>query len=381
MGHTQPGREVSNYHNFVDKLLSPPMPIFMDRHDIPEATAEKVAEAHQKDLAIQQKFNCRALTYWFDDERGMAFCLIEAPDRQSVQDLHDYAHGLIPNEIIEVEPTVVESFLGRIEDPDDAKNASTPVIRDPAFRSILYVSVTPVGTGRQESEEQRSHQYIEQVFDKNLKQHNGLEVSHSYNRFLASFASIEDAVRCAGALQSAIYSRSLYMEVGMGVSAGVPVSGNSEFFEKAVNLAKKLSSIAKHGRFVISSNVAEGVKPDTLSQSDYSALNQQEERLLIDLIDVLDGNACDPDFNVKAFSEEMGMSKSKLYRNSIDLLQTSPNEAIKEHRLRKALELVRAKYGSISEIAYRSGFNSLSYFSRCFQERFKLLPSAYMELS
>ena len=50
------------------------MPIFMDRHDIPGATAKDVAEAHKQDLAIQDDFNCRALTYWFDEEKGMAFC-------------------------------------------------------------------------------------------------------------------------------------------------------------------------------------------------------------------------------------------------------------------------------------------------------------------
>lgn len=52
------------------------MPIFMDRHDVSEAvTAEIVAQIHQEDLKIQDKYDCRGLTYWFDDARknGLLF--------------------------------------------------------------------------------------------------------------------------------------------------------------------------------------------------------------------------------------------------------------------------------------------------------------------
>ena len=65
------------------------MPIYMDRHDISETvTAENVAKLHQQDLKIQHKFNCRALTYWFDEGRKTAFCLIEAPQKQAIEAMH-----------------------------------------------------------------------------------------------------------------------------------------------------------------------------------------------------------------------------------------------------------------------------------------------------
>jgi len=52
----------------------------MDRHDVSESvTAEMVAQLHQADLKIQHKYACRGLTYWFDDLRKTAFCLVEAP--------------------------------------------------------------------------------------------------------------------------------------------------------------------------------------------------------------------------------------------------------------------------------------------------------------
>ncbi len=77
------------------------MPIYMDRHDVSsEVTAQNVAQLHQEDLKIQDQFCCNALTYWFDDKRKMAFCLIEAPNEQTVADMHRAAHGEVPNNII-----------------------------------------------------------------------------------------------------------------------------------------------------------------------------------------------------------------------------------------------------------------------------------------
>jgi hypothetical protein len=49
------------------------MPIFMDRHDVPGSTAEDVAEAHRKDVEIQDKYGVRYMTYWHDAERGTGF--------------------------------------------------------------------------------------------------------------------------------------------------------------------------------------------------------------------------------------------------------------------------------------------------------------------
>ena len=102
------------------------MPIYMDRHDISEAvTARDVAQMHQNDLEIQDQFGCRGLTYWFDEKRKTAFCLIEAPDENAIREMHDHAHGQVPHRIIEVDPAVVESFLGRIGDP--VKNAGSRI--------------------------------------------------------------------------------------------------------------------------------------------------------------------------------------------------------------------------------------------------------------
>ena len=118
------------------------MPIYMDRHDVSEAvTAEDIARLHQQDIKVQDQFGCRGLTYWFDDNRKTAFCLIEAPHEEALREMHSFAHGAVPHRVIEVDPSIVESFLGRLEDPKKAQNAGLNIIDDPAFRAIMVIDI------------------------------------------------------------------------------------------------------------------------------------------------------------------------------------------------------------------------------------------------
>lgn len=77
------------------------MAIFMDRHDLSGETAADVVEAHRKDLEIQDQYGVKFLTYWFDYQRGTAFCLIDAPDKETAQCVHREAHGFVASEVVE----------------------------------------------------------------------------------------------------------------------------------------------------------------------------------------------------------------------------------------------------------------------------------------
>lgn len=60
----------------------------MDRHDVSKSvTAENVAQLHKEDLKIQEQFSFLGLTYWFDDIKKIAFCLVEAPDKESMHNM------------------------------------------------------------------------------------------------------------------------------------------------------------------------------------------------------------------------------------------------------------------------------------------------------
>ncbi|MBW8012266.1 MAG: DUF4242 domain-containing protein [Chloroflexi bacterium] len=80
------------------------MPYFMDIHKGVEGlTAKAVAEAHMKDLETQEKHGVKYLKYWFNEEDGTIFCLSEAPSKEAAEAVHREAHGLVADQIIEVQ--------------------------------------------------------------------------------------------------------------------------------------------------------------------------------------------------------------------------------------------------------------------------------------
>ena len=80
------------------------MPLFMDvHHHVDGLTAEAVAGAHQRDLETQGKYGVNYLKYWYDEGSGKVFCLVEAPNKEAAEAVHREAHGLVADEITEVQ--------------------------------------------------------------------------------------------------------------------------------------------------------------------------------------------------------------------------------------------------------------------------------------
>ena len=80
------------------------MPLFIDIHKhVPGLTKDAVEGAHQKDLACQEKHDVNYLKYWFNETKGQVMCLVEAPDKEAAIRVHREAHGLLADEIIEVQ--------------------------------------------------------------------------------------------------------------------------------------------------------------------------------------------------------------------------------------------------------------------------------------
>jgi hypothetical protein len=79
------------------------MPLYMDTHKAVEGlTVDAVIGAHKKDLEVQEKHGVKYLKYWFNEDSGNIFCLVEAPSKEAAAAVHREAHGLVADEIIEV---------------------------------------------------------------------------------------------------------------------------------------------------------------------------------------------------------------------------------------------------------------------------------------
>jgi hypothetical protein len=80
------------------------MPLFLDVHTMEGGvSADDVAEAHKKDLEVQDQHGVNYKSYWVDEKAGKIFCLVEAPDAETAHTVHREAHGLVAEEIYEVQ--------------------------------------------------------------------------------------------------------------------------------------------------------------------------------------------------------------------------------------------------------------------------------------
>jgi AraC-like DNA-binding protein len=104
-----------------------------------------------------------------------------------------------------------------------------------------------------------------------------------------------------------------------------------------------------------------------------------DEQLLEDIQKIIDTRITEPDFTVAPFAEELGLSRMQLHRKLKALTGLSASEFIRSQRLKSSTKIMENSDLSVSEIAYSVGFNSPSYFIKCFKEAYGLTPTEYVK--
>lgn len=104
-----------------------------------------------------------------------------------------------------------------------------------------------------------------------------------------------------------------------------------------------------------------------------------DEQLLQQIVQVIEQNISNIDFSIDQLCTEVGLSRRNIFRKLKALADMSPSQFIRTFRLKRAAQLLSQKAGSVSEIAYQTGFDNLSYFTKCFKETYQKLPSEYMQ--
>ena len=233
------------------------VPIFMDRHDLRGLKADDVAEAHRRDVDIQDRHGVKYMAYWFDEQNGAAFCLVHAPDPETAERVHREAHGAIPNAIIPVDLAAVEAFLGRIGDPRAAPGAAAAV--DSGLRAVMFTDI--VGSTEMTArlgdgaalELVRAH---DALVRRGLEAYGGREIKHTGDGIMASFDNVANSVRAAADIQRrfAAYNAdaSETLSVRIGIDAGEPVEDHNDLFGSTVQLASRLCSEAEANGIIVS---------------------------------------------------------------------------------------------------------------------------------
>ena len=100
------------------------MPLFIDIHKhVHGLTKYMVTGASELDLDALEQHDLSYLRYWFSTATGDVFCLVEAPDKEAVIDLHCAVHGIMPDEIIEVQEGVIGNHREDVYEIDNGRSA------------------------------------------------------------------------------------------------------------------------------------------------------------------------------------------------------------------------------------------------------------------
>lgn len=235
------------------------MAIFMDRHFLEGMTEEMIAQAHEADLKIQDKYGVKFITHWHDVKRGTTFCLVDSPSKELIIQAHKEAHGDVPSEIIEVEPTIVESFLGRINDPELQAGEKSPKI-DNAFRAIMFTDLKDSTLITNTVGDDKAMELLHMVNDitrNALSENNGTEIKHTGDGIMSSFVKVESSINCAVRIQKQFelynmmhFEQPLWLRVG--ITAGEPIEEHGDLFGSSVQLAARLCSQASPGQILVS---------------------------------------------------------------------------------------------------------------------------------
>jgi AraC-like DNA-binding protein len=362
------------------------MPLFMDIHKFDAITIEDVKKAHEVDKAIQAEYGVKYHQFWVNERQGFVFCLVEGPTKEACIQVHQYAHGFVACNIVEVEPGFFKLFMGDGLPVEHGLVQNDEGKSDPGYRHIMIIDLR--GKSRKLEVENIRNMLMPQqaknlVLDR-IARFNGRVVEiHGNGNLVGVFDTSVNAIRCAKDLRTEIITRreksdnngDMNVSFKIGLQSGHPLTEDAGFFTKALTQAQRLCITAKENEVLVSSFMAE-----TCSLEDTASLRsvtQAEELFITKLFDITVSSLSDKNFNIDHLSRKLGVSRAQLYRKTMSLTGRSPNGFISSLRMDRALDLMKNNFGNISQVALEVGYQSPSYFSKCFLKNYGFTPSQF----
>lgn len=202
------------------------------------------------------------------------------------------------------------------------------------------------------------------------------------NMYIVKFKSVSNTILCA----LKIHDNFKYITPKFDASIrqlkiGI-ASGNKNDINSIIKVATRICEMVKD-QIVVTSEVKrlyeEVNKNSFINKEHIKTLKPENEVFINNIMDFAETIWMDNNFNVNDFSKNLGLSKVQVYRKLKMLTGKSPSRFLREFRLNKALIMLHEKQANITEIAQKSGFNSLTYFTKCFKAKFGILPSKYVQ--
>lgn len=355
------------------------MPYYMDFHIFDQVTVDEVKQAHVADKSVQNRYGVKYLQFWVNVDMGSVFCLMEGPNAEACAQVHREAHGNVACNISEVQKGFYEQFMGGRHLLDKGLVLKPNGKVDSGQRFLLTVDLIyrtnashPGDVGK------LKYQKTGAIIDQSIGEFVGSRIRNEWDdSVLAVFDDEEYVLRCAIELKSLLNTPDASVSFKIGVSSGQPMSAQQGFFEESLREAQLLNTLAMDGEVVIDlrpcrdSNLWEQVA----SESGVRIVSEGQKSFVKAFFKLIDAHLNDPAFSVNFITSQMGVSRPQFYRKICEITGRSPNQFIRDIRLRRALKLLLKNRYSVSEIAYDVGFGTPSYFAKRFHEKYGVYPS------
>jgi class 3 adenylate cyclase len=242
------------------------MPLYLDVHSVPGATPADLRKAHEADMAVQSKYGVDYRKYWLNEKCGKVFCLVDAPDVESAMRVHREAHGLVAEKIIEIDPDMIDGFLGD-GGIDESGAAIIPggSTRDSAVRSVMFTDIVGSTEMAQRLGDEIAFELVnthDAIVRAAVLEQCGRVIKHTGDGIMAVFVSPVQAVKAACVIQTAVEAMIPQddrpdFKVRIGAAAGEPIERGDDFFGSTVNLAARLCAHAEPGKVLVTNGIAE----------------------------------------------------------------------------------------------------------------------------
>ena len=277
------------------------MPLYMDFHKIENVTIDEVHSAHTADVLIQAKYGVRYHQFWVNQKDGTVFCLVEGPDAETCELVHQMAHGNLACAMTEVEPGSFTLFMGEKLIVDHGLTRSADGEIDDGFRYILVAAVRPDAKGMKTAESQKLQPplWAAETITKSIRAYRGrMRRSEADDSFIGVFNDAGDVIRCAEEIRENLHrgteSRVIFK---IGISADQPVTSQGEFFTKAIRLGHRLCIAANDNQILVSA-LATKLSHSPGASRDVKFLDIPDEQFVFDLLDVTDTKLAQESFAV-----------------------------------------------------------------------------------
>lgn len=346
------------------------MPLYIDLHIDSNLTLDIIKQFHVADKAIQAKYGVRYLQILLNQPQGYLFCLVEGPDKESCAKVHQEAHGNIACNILEITEADFSSLLANKQKDALDFTLNSDGTLDTGTRILLYIDLLGSPEYYREAKE----------IMKDVLAQDQVRTAESFeNRLVVIFDSSTIAIDKAVRIRDRVIESSLPIEIRLALNIGPPLEEKGSFFEAVRKSVDHFSFVSKNGEITLSSKVMQlyNGNHDAISNV-VKIITPADEQFLDHVMQSVQKVWDKNDLSMPDFARELGMSKSQLSRKLNALSGLSPNDFLKEYKLRKAIALMEDQKLNIAEVTMAVGFSNPSYFTKCFRKRFGMAPSDYL---